>query len=218
MAKTTCRKRWMEGKLRSRAKSFKPFKVEGPKQLPERGQAAPSLPDEPKSVPRRAWSIRLQRVAELCARASRASRRAVHLADIGCDHAWLCFALAELGITSFAVGVDRHSAPLASAASHASHPQRAHLAVELRQGDGTQPLKPSDNIDVAAIAGIGVPSICSILGAVEAHGKLSIRKLVLQPRAEWSAQLRQLLMLHGWSIVDEILHIENRAIGSALTN
>jgi hypothetical protein len=25
-------------------------------------------------------------------------------------------------------------------------------------------------------------------------------------------------MLHGWSIVDEILHIENRAIGSALTN
>lgn len=194
------------------------FKVIGVNELPSKqtGIAAGRVPI-PQSVPRRAWTTRLQRLAQHTDRTRLGLNRKLRITDIGCDHAWLCFALTEVGVASYAIAVDKREGPLRSAQSSAQlHSLRKHLPVEFRLGDGFAPLHLSDELDTAIIAGIGVPTMQEILRCVHPPTSLGINTLVLQPRVEWSAQLRHLLLLRGWRIVHESLHIDRYATCSSL--
>ena len=66
-------------------------------------------------------------------------RPGARVADIGCDHGQLAIALAET--CERVIGVDVARAPLAAAARNAA---AARARVELREGDGFEPLGPSE--------------------------------------------------------------------------
>ncbi len=86
----------------------------------------------------------------------------------------------------------------------ADHPRAADA--ETRWGDGLEPLRPDDRLDVLVLAGMGARSICRILSDPR-RGTLGLRRILLQPQTE-PALLRRWLRTHGVGLVDERLIVE----------
>ena len=99
---------------------------------------------------------RLRRIAELVEPGSR-------LVDIGSDHARLPVWLVRSGRCPRAIATDVRRGPLENARRHV---EEAGLSdrIELRLGDGLQPVRPGEG-DVFVIAGMGGGTIAQILAA-----------------------------------------------------
>ena len=140
---------------------------------------------------------RLQEIASFIPKGS-------SFADIGTDHAYLPIFLVATNRVKKAVACDINEGPckMAEAAIAASG---LGEQIELRQGDGLQPLRPGE-VEYAAIAGMGGSLMCSILEGAPAV-LASLSGLVLQPMNA-VLQLRRWLYQNGWHIAAESLVIE----------
>jgi len=127
------------------------------------------------------------------------------IADIGTDHAHLAIALARRG--QRVIATDR-SAEAARAAAARVRARGLGQRIEVRHGDGFDPLGPSE-VNTVVIGGMGRGSIQRILeaGLPRVTG---IRRLVLQPSNE-APLLRRFLADAGWHLVDERLAREARS-------
>lgn len=126
------------------------------------------------------------------------------VADIGTDHALLPAYLVRQGICSQVIACDLHPGPLESARRTIER-YGLERSVELRRGDGLQPLRPGE-ASVIVIAGMGGAKIRDILAA--SPGVLeSVRRLILQPQGG-EALLRRWLLENGWALFDEELVYE----------
>lgn len=126
------------------------------------------------------------------------------MADIGSDHAQLPLYLIENGLVPYAVAVELGDGPyrraLAAARSH-----RLGDRIEVRQGDGLQPLAAGETATVV-IAGLGGESIADIL-AYDWGKAESFEKFILQPMTR-PAVLRRTLAQRGWLILEEKLLLD----------
>ncbi|MEL6183049.1 MAG: tRNA (adenine(22)-N(1))-methyltransferase TrmK [Myxococcota bacterium] len=159
--------------------------------LPEWARATPSL--APERWRRRGLGPRLAALAEAVAPETR-------VADVGTDHALLPEALLAEQHVRAAVGCDRAPAPLAAARRRLEDPRRRGPAVELRQGEGLEPLSPGE-FDVVVLAGFGGPRMLDLLSARWPES-IGVRTLVLQPTAGLP-RLRAELSARGGRVREE---------------
>ncbi len=129
-------------------------------------------------------------------------------ADIGSDHAFLPIYLIEHGIVAKAIATELTDGPL-SRAQEAIENSSFQDSIELRKGDGLQPLAAGEAATVI-IAGMGGETICSILSC-DWDKAASFQRFVFQPMSR-AYMLRAALAEQGWPILDEILVIENKRI------
>jgi tRNA (adenine22-N1)-methyltransferase len=115
---------------------------------------------------------RLAAVAEAALPASR-------IADVGTDHGLLPVRLLLAGRVSFAVATERTEPRLASARRLAAKHGLAGL--DLRAGEGLEPLRAEDLLEVLVLAGMGGRSIRRILEPARLAA-LGPPRLVLQPQ------------------------------------
>lgn len=125
-------------------------------------------------------------------------------ADIGTDHALLPVFLIQNGICPKVIASDLYPGPLETAKANVLL-FGLNALIEIRQGDGLQPLKPGE-ADVIVIAGMGGVKIKDILAASPDVLK-SARRLVFQPQSA-AGCLRRWLLENNWSLVDEDLVLE----------
>ncbi len=120
--------------------------------------------------------------------------------DVGADHGLLAAWLARSGRFAGVIATDKSPRPLARA--------RARLAawgvtgVELRLGDGLEPVRPGE-ADVAVIAGLGAGTVTAMLA--RAPGRVG--RLILQPMTG-ASRLRGWLAGHGFRVVREHLALD----------
>ncbi len=126
------------------------------------------------------------------------------LADIGTDHALLPIYLVLEGICPRAIACDLYPGPLDSAKANVIL-YKLTQSIEIRQGDGLEPLQPGE-ADVIVIAGMGGAKIKEIL-----EGSPAVLNetpcLILQPQ-RGSGVVRKWLFDHNWVITDEDLVLE----------
>jgi tRNA (adenine22-N1)-methyltransferase len=135
------------------------------------------------------------------------------VADVGTDRGLLPRVLLVSGLASHCIATERDPTRLARARCFpAGHRLQARL--ELRAGNGLEPLGAEDRLDVVVIAGLGGGSIVRILGCPR-RAALGVRRFVLQPRTD-AARVRRWLLDEGFGIVDERLGIERRRFFLAL--
>ncbi|SHF34191.1 tRNA (adenine22-N1)-methyltransferase [Desulforamulus putei DSM 12395] len=127
------------------------------------------------------------------------------VADIGTDHGYLPVYLVLTGISPRAIAADIRRGPLEAARANV-HRYRAVDKIDLRLGNGLQVLRPGE-ADTIVIAGMGGGTIRDILQA-SPEVAAGARRLILQPMAD-EKELRQFLLQHGWTIVDETLLLED---------
>ena len=126
-------------------------------------------------------------------------RRGSTVADIGTDHGLLTIYLIEQNIAKSAIAADIAASPAAVARKNI---HKAGLAdkIEVRVGDGLNPLSP-DNADDIVIAGMGGETIAEILEAApwvkDAH-----YRLILQPMTHAEA-VHAWLLQNGFTIGEE---------------
>ncbi len=123
------------------------------------------------------------------------------VADIGTDHAYLPIYLVSTGRSPRAIATDSRPGPL-GAARAAVHEAGLEDAVDLRQGDGLEPLAPGE-ADVLVIAGLGGVSIAKILDGRPPEA-LRYRRVVAQPMVAGSV-LRRWLLEHEFLLEAEDL-------------
>lgn len=143
-------------------------------------------------------SERLARIAEFVP-------RGLIAADIGADHALLPVYLVREGISPRVIACDLGSGPLESATANVLL-YKLEKSIEIRQGDGLQPLAPGE-ADVIVIAGMGGAKIRDILEASPARLE-GVSRMILQPQ-EGAPLVRRWLTEHNWQIIDEDLVSEN---------
>ena len=174
---------------------------------------------------------RLEAVRSLCARPRPSGNSTVRVvADIACDHCTLGIALLRSGVAERVIGVDVCETPLQTGRAKADRklPPSLRSRLELRLGDGFEPLTVADGVDTVCVVGVGAQSILQILdpGALPGEdigptgrrlgasitvctaASLGVSRLVLQPvdsRPHHMAPLRRWLRLNGWTVVDETL-------------
>ncbi len=85
----------------------------------------------------------------------------IHVADIGCDHAYVSIALVERKIADKVIAMDVREGPLKIAAKNIAE-YGAQDAIELRLSDGMEKLALGE-ADTIIIAGMGGLLMCSIL-------------------------------------------------------
>lgn len=127
------------------------------------------------------------------------------VADIGTDHALLPVYLIQNGICPKVIASDLYPGPLETAKANVLL-FGLNAFIEIRQGDGLQPLEPGE-ADVIVVAGMGGVKIKDILAASPDVLK-SARRLVLQPQSA-AGSLRRWLLENNWSLMDEDLVLEN---------
>lgn len=154
-----------------------------------RGNSAPQGCDAAPAPPR--LSPRLRALAE-------AVPPGAVVADVGADHALLPAFLVRTGRCPRAIAIDARPGPLAGALRTLRR-YGVQGRVELRQGDGLEPLRPGE-ADVVVIAGLGGETIAGIIaGRPEVAG--TVRRWVLQPVRGREA-LRRYLAGQGWRVVE----------------
>lgn len=118
------------------------------------------------------------------------------LADIGCDHGFLCIEALQQGKAKKALACDVNAGPLASAQKNIAD---AGLAshIETRRGNGFEALKKEDKPDTVVIAGMGASTMMDILDASDYS-----QRLFLVPHKD-AGELRRYLADHDWAIVRE---------------
>ena len=155
----------------------------------------------PNASPPKAYGPTLAGVSARLAAVAHFARTTHGVADVGTDHARLPIAMIHAGWAARAVAIDRMPAPLRAAASRVSASGVADR-VELRQGDGLQPLAPGD-VDTVVVAGVGGRTVCDVLEP-ERLRALNIRRVVVQPNRD-DAYVRGYLSSQGWPLADETL-------------
>ena len=127
------------------------------------------------------------------------------VADIGCDHGYVCISLIERDKFKRALAMDVNKGPLARAHDNInSH----HLenCIETRLSNGLAALK-KDEADTIIISGMGGMLTVDILDAFP--DKLSsLHQLVLCPHSE-PDKVREYIISHGFCIADEKAVFEN---------
>jgi len=127
-------------------------------------------------------------------------------ADIGADHALLSIYLLEQEIAPWVIATELGNGPyqrLYQAVNDSPYADR----IEVRQGDGLQPLKPGEVYNVI-IAGMGGETIAQIL-SYDWEKAGSFTCFVFQPMSR-PGFLRKVLAHQGWEIRDERLVWQNR--------
>lgn len=123
------------------------------------------------------------------------------LADIGTDHGYLLLELVNMKKISFGIGCDLREGPLSSAEKNVQLSKYMNK-IELRLGDGLQPLKTGE-VDGATICGMGGGTIRKILKDNEEIWK-AMEFVVLQPQGDGHI-LREYLIKSGWRLDEERL-------------
>ncbi len=129
-------------------------------------------------------------------------------ADIGSDHAFLPIYLVEEGIVPKVIATEITEGPFFRA-QETIVGSRGKDYIELRKGDGLQPLQKGE-VATVIIAGMGSDTICSILSH-DWDKAASFQRFVFQPMSR-PYMLRATLAEQGWPILDEILVTENNRI------
>lgn len=114
-----------------------------------------------------------------------------HLADVGCDHAFVSIEAVQRGLCQKAYACDVRKGPLLRAKEHV---EKAGLEgqIQLVQTDGLDYFREGD-LDGAVLAGMGGLLTVSILKRAVENGKgalSSVKQLVLQPQSEWETVRR----------------------------
>ncbi len=135
-------------------------------------------------------------------------------ADIGSDHARLPIYLVEQGIVPRAIATELGDGPCLRAREAIANSTCGDL-IELRQGDGLQPLERGEAATVI-IAGMGGDTICRILSH-DWNKAASYQRFVFQPMSR-PYILRSALAEKGWPILDEVLVTENKRIFAIISS
>lgn len=131
------------------------------------------------------------------------------VADIGTDHAYLPLYLAGRGLVEKVIAIDNRPAALERARRLIKR-DGTGAKIELRLGDGLDPVKPEDKVETVVIAGLGGRTICRLLAA--ARDKWDwFGSMVFQPMQE-APLLRRWLAAHDMRLVSERLVREGRKI------
>lgn len=123
-----------------------------------------------------------------------------HLADIGCDHAYVSIYLAKERRCQKIIAMDVNEGPLAIAKKNIFQYGVEHI-VSCRLSNGLKQLLPGE-VDTILIAGMGGMLICRILN----EGRKIIEKidtLILQPQSDVE-QVRKMLWQLGFCIEEEM--------------
>jgi len=146
-------------------------------------------------------SKRLSRLADMLPPVERA-------ADIGTDHAKLLTLLVRQGKIRKGLGVEVVEGPWRTALNHVAGMGLSDV-IEIRKGDGLEPLAPGE-VQAVIIAGMGGKTITGILSRSPAVVQ-SLEWLLLQPMSQ-AAGLRNFLQGSGWRILEEALVMEREII------
>jgi len=146
-------------------------------------------PTPPRARPR------LQAVADVVPRGSR-------VADIGSDHGRLPRLLVRGGHADWCIATEYGDGPASRLRAGVAACAEADR-IEVRQGDGLDPLRPDDRIHGLVLSGMGGPTMLSILDAGRLRA-LGVTWLVLQPQSGWGG-LRAGLEGRGWCVSKERL-------------
>ena len=200
----------------------------------------------PLGISPAAWSVRMHLLADMVGDEGRGA------ADLGCGHGLLALGLVSSGRRRHAIGIDRSEPEvevarenviraqetIIRAASSTEAPLPPSLAVDIRLGDGAEPLTREDDVDTLIIAGIGAQTMMRVLTPAKSMGDetnsgdgeeavsgemrgefrvsgvdqplTSIERLVLNPPAKDAQTIRGFLSRSGaWIIDDEQLCVEN---------
>ncbi len=126
------------------------------------------------------------------------------VADIGCDHGYLCIDLMQKGIACKCYAMDVAEGPLNQARKMI---QRLSLEIDTILSDGLE--KCPDDVDTVVIAGMGWMTIQSILmNDLEKCRKF--KRIILQPNRDVD-DCRQWISDHHFTILNEAL-IEEKKI------
>ncbi|GLB46903.1 SAM-dependent methyltransferase [Philodulcilactobacillus myokoensis] len=133
------------------------------------------------------------------------------LADIGSDHAYLPIYLAQNHLVDFAVAGEVVRGPFQNA-EYEINSANVNSIVHPRLADGLDAIRPSDDINVITIAGMGGNLIHRILErGIKLHRINGNEKLILQPNiGEYG--LRKWLMEHYYQISDEKIVVDDHHI------
>jgi tRNA (adenine22-N1)-methyltransferase len=165
-----------------------------PKEEPQAPPVQTILPADPHPEPTNGGlSPRLAAVAGLAA-------GGCVVADVGCDHGKLAVWLATNG-APYVIALDSSAKSLSKAVRLVKEMGLEHT-VQLRVSDGLRKLSPGE-AEIIAIAGLGGPTICSILEKGYAAASSAMR-LVLQPMNA-VGEVRRWLYDNGFHIVEEQL-------------
>ncbi|WDF81498.1 class I SAM-dependent methyltransferase [Lacticaseibacillus pabuli] len=140
-------------------------------------------------------SKRLQAIADFVDTGDR-------VADIGTDHAFLPIALVQSGKCDYVLASDIGAGPLAIAKQNIADHGLSDK-IEVRQGDGLEGIKASDDLDTVVIAGMGGELICKIMNNGQHHLDGS-ENLILSPHRDVD-QVRQWLADNEFGILDEAI-------------
>ncbi len=121
------------------------------------------------------------------------------VADIGADHGGLARWLLTSGRAEFCVATE----PARGRRVHPASEGPAVEGLDLRWGQGLDPIELEDRIDTLTLCGMGTRTITSILGSRRREA-LAPAHLVLQPQSDWSG-LRGWIWDRDWSISGERL-------------
>jgi tRNA (adenine22-N1)-methyltransferase len=120
------------------------------------------------------------------------------MADVGTDHAQLPAFLVGTGRVPRAIAIDVIPGPLAWARRTLA--QMPEVEVELRMGNGLEPLAPGE-VATVVLAGMGGMTMRGILDAGDAVVQ-RLGRLVLQPNTQWP-DVRAWIDHKGFELVDE---------------
>jgi len=122
------------------------------------------------------------------------------MADIGCDHGWLCVALLQHGRVPRAIAVDNSELSLEKTRRLAGR-LGVSDRLDCRTGDGLGPLVAGEAacIVIAGLSGMGIARIIE-----SGQAKIGNARLILQPM-QGEDTLRRTLIKTGLSIHDEDL-------------
>jgi len=119
------------------------------------------------------------RLAAIAAMIPRGSR----VADIGSDHGRLPRMLLASGRASWCVATENGAGPANRLRAGVETSPEADR-IEVRRGDGLEPLCSDDALDALVLSGMGGPAILRILRAGRLD-ELAPERLVLQPQSGW---------------------------------
>lgn len=124
------------------------------------------------------------------------------MADIGTDHALLPIAAVTTNRVPTAIGIDR--APKALAVGRANLAKRRLDAVDLRLGEGLEPLASNDEIATVVMAGVGAETLLDVMDTARL-AELGVERLVLQPNQSEIDARRAIMTRSEWRLADETL-------------
>lgn len=123
------------------------------------------------------------------------------IADIGCDHALLDIYLSQNKIIKKAVACDITPGVLTVALKNISLSNVSN--VDIRIGNGLDPIKEEDNIDTLILSGLGNKTIINILNN-NINKLANIKNIIIQSNTGFSSIRKEINKL-GYKIVDETL-------------